>query len=184
MNGLKILAAFAAGLGCGILATRSYFDKKYQSIADEEIESMKEVIERKKDEEREAEAMVAQYHREVNGYVSSVPPSGVDRIIERAVEKVERTASPVEDDSPIEISSDEWLNDGYYDKFSMTYYEGDDVLVMDDGGDDGPFADIEDTIGIDIFEEFRSGKESEIFVRNPNTGIDYDVVKDQRAYNG
>lgn len=182
MNGLKILAAFAAGLGCGILATRSYFDKKYKDIADEEIESMKEVIDRKKGIERESEEMVKQYHREVEGYVSSVPPTDIREMVEKAVEK---TASPTEDDAPVEISSDEWLSDGYYDKFSMTYYEGDDVLIMDDGGDeDGPFADIDDTIGIDIFEAFRSGKESEIFVRNPNTGIDYDVVKDPRSYNG
>ena len=181
MNGLTILAAFAAGVGCGILATRSYFDKKYKLIADEEIASMREIIDRKKAEEHMDEELVKEYHQKVDNYISSVPPTKA--IARETTEAIDD--GPTEFDSPFEINTEEWLEDGYFDKLSLTYYEGDNVLVSDDveTDSDGPFANIEDTIGIDIFEEFRSGPEDEMYVRNPNTGVDYMVVKDPRKYN-
>ncbi len=181
MGAIKLLVAFAAGAGCGIFATRSYFASKYQDIADEEIASMKEVIDRKIAEDHMDKEITDQYHKEVDNYISSVPPTKAKPWPKR--KEVEE--SPSEFDAPFEINTDEWLEDGYFDKLSLTYYEGDNVLVSDDveTDADGPFADVEDTIGIDIFEEFRSGPEDEIYVRNPNTGIDYMIVKDPRKYN-
>lgn len=181
MGVIKVLIAFTAGAGCGIFATRSYFANKYKEIADEEIASMKEVVDRKIAEDHMDKEIVEQYHQEVDNYISSVPPTkATARPIRNNVDD-----SPSEFDSPFEINTEEWLEDGYFDKLSLTYYEGDNVLVSDDveTDSDGPFADIEDTIGIDIFEEFRSGPEDEIYVRNPNTGVDYMLIKDPRKYN-
>lgn len=187
MNLIHISVAFATGIGCGILATRSYFDKKYQAIADEEIESMRDVLDRKREErenEKATEAMVHDYHRQVDNYVSSVPPATND-IVKKVEKESQKNVGPTEEDGPFEIDTEAWLNDGFFDKLGMTYFAGDGVLVLDDIATDstGPFAEVEDTIGIDIFEDFINSEELEIFVRNPDTGIDYDVVKDFRSYN-
>ena len=40
---IKLLGAFSIGLGAGILASKRYFKKKYEDIADEEIAVIKSV---------------------------------------------------------------------------------------------------------------------------------------------
>ena len=104
---------------------------------------------------------------------------------------------PAESESPKEGSPDpyiityaEWANrTNSYDQVSVVYYEGDDILIEDDGRphpDDeidelGGFKlDIEDTVGRSNLEN--PDDDDVIYIRNDRYGIDYEVNFDPRAY--
>ena len=178
MNGIKILVAFATGIGCGIAATRTYFAKKYKDIADEEIESMRKELRRTleyREDKKEYVDKVSYYQSSDDG--STVPPR-TDYIRRKTEADIAAAQAPSEQDEPYAIDSMDYLNDGIYDKVGLTFYEGDAVL-LDEAGNE---VTVDETIGGNLYDIFREGNDLEMFVRNPDNGIDYDVVRDPGYY--
>lgn len=181
MEAIKILAAFAAGLGCGVLATRSYFKTRYESFANEEIESVIENFKKKIDEDvkKMEENREKEYSKVVDSYISPVPPSKIVK---------DEEEHPEDDipDEPYQITSMEYMDDGDYDKKVATYYVDDEALVVDtdDVSEDGELADVGRTIGKDNIEILLAGFDdgSALYVRNPSLGVDYEVSKSYASY--
>lgn len=181
MGALKILIAFAVGAGCGVFATRTYFEKHYKELADSEIESVVENFRKKEEKKKEKEVKTAMYKEIADGYISSVPPA-------KLVERAEKEAHP-EDDIPEEqyqISSMDFFNDGGYEKVSVLYYVPDETLVGPSDQKDEDILDIGSTVGKEAIEILESGFNdgSAMYVRNPRTSTDYEVTKSHSSYKG
>lgn len=184
-NVLVAFAAFAAGAGCGVLACKSYFEKKYKSVADEEILSVIETYRKKteeleKEEEKEKYAKTI-YHKHVDNYISSAPLEiDVDRV---AIAEMEHP----EDDEPDEqyqITSMDFFDDCEYDKVSLTYYANDDVLVGPSKFKDEDILDVGSTVGEDAIDLISNGFDdgSALYIRNPKTSTDYEISKSYISY--
>lgn len=198
---LKITAAFAAGIGCGVLATYSFFKEKYRKITEEEFESMRKFVEKQKEKdetkrkndisdkssivemERKSNELV-NYNNLTDNYISSVPPNDkeIENRINRMHEKMEELAEnehPEEEtDEQFEITSADWLDDPFFDKIILTYYTGDDTVANEAGLID----DVDMSIGTEQFELFKNSDDLERYIRNPALGIDYNIVKDTGCY--
>lgn len=99
------------------------------------------------------------------------------------VEEVLVTRTP---DKPYLISIDEYMQDhtsgdDEFDKLTITYYEGDDVLADEQ---DTSINDIEGTIGEQHLEMFgvQSGNPSIVYVRNERISTDFEIVKQENSY--
>ena len=81
-------------------------------------------------------------------------------------------------EKPYIISPEEY-EEGDYAKESLDYYEGDEVLV-------DPFGDIVDNVdeivGEDFASHFGEYEKDTVYVRNDMTEIDYEILRDYRAY--
>lgn len=199
---IKTIAAFAAGIGCGIAATYTYFRTKYKKRTEEELEAMDKIMrdlrEKKKDISEETfektgnsivemekhKTELTNYNKVTENYISSVPPgeNEIEKRIGRMHDKMEKLAegeNPKEEPSEqYEITSIDWLDDPFYDKVELTYYVGDDTMANEVGEID----DIDMSIGMEMFELVKNGDEPEMYIRNPSNGIDYNVVKDMGCY--
>lgn len=199
---VKMMAAFAAGIGCGVLATYSFFKKKYSTIAEEEISAMEAVLHEKKPKEEKEQKEgwknpvvefdkrsneLTNYNKMTENYISSVPPgeNEIEQRIEHMHQKAQEELEHAEAEHPREesgeqyqISSMDWLDDPFYDKVELTYYVGDDTVANEVGQID----DIDMSIGMDEFERFKNSDDNERYIRNPALGIDYNIIKDMGCY--
>ena len=199
---LNYMAAFAAGIGCGVLATYSYFRTKYEKIHNEEVAAIDAVMrrEREKDKDISEKAFeqtgssivemekrsneLTNYNKMTDNYISSVPPAEneIENRIADMHEKMEKLAEsehPEEEHSEqYEITSMDWLDDPFYEKVELTYYVGDDTMSNEAGQID----DIDMSIGMEMFEILKDRDDPEMYIRNPSLGIDYNVVKDMGCY--
>lgn len=66
-----------------------------------------------------------------------------------------------------------------FDKINLTYYEGDDTLILDQNGD---VLNIEETVGNDALNRFGEYEKDTVYVRNENLGADYEVVREHGSY--
>lgn len=205
MNTWKAAVIFTAGMGCGILATRSYFARKYKEIADEEIKAMETVMQKRTEKQEEEpknndesaapevysssldgwkgrKEELVNYNKQTESYISSVPTttSAIQSRLDELEKKMAEQEHPSEDnaDEQYEITSMDWLDDGMYDKVILTYFVGDDTVVNEAGMID----DVDMSIGMEQFEIFKSREDYEMYIRNPNLGIDYNIVKDPGCY--
>ena len=196
------MAAFAAGIGCGVLATYSYFRTKYEKIHNEEVAAIDAVMKKEREKEKDISEKafeqtgssivemekrsneLTNYNKMTENYISSVPPAEneIENRIADMHEKMEKLAEaehPEEESGEqYEISSMDWLDDPFYDKVELTYYVGDDTVANEAGQID----DVDMSIGMEMFEILKDREESEMYIRNPSLGIDYNVVKDMGCY--
>lgn len=163
------------GLG-GVLATRSYFQKKYADIADTEIRDMREYTKRKVNdilEERRDDEAVKEIEKE------GVEEDAIPSVYRNYVSSFDAEKEHPEDDipsEPFEIFEEEYESgeEAYYEKKELFLYLGDQVLA--DETDDAVYAD--ETIGEENLEKFLANDfEKVMYIRNPSTDVDYEVTK-------
>lgn len=166
---------FVVGGLAGVLATRSYFQKKYADISDKEIEDMRDYTNRKIDDilERHRDDEIINKIEEEEIEEDAIP-SVYSNYVSSSVE----TEHPEDDipTEPFEIFEEEYESgeEAYYDKKELFLYLGDGVLA--DEVDDAVYAD--ETIGEDNLKKFLEDEfEKVMYIRNPATDIDYEVTK-------
>lgn len=184
---------FTAGAAVGSLVTWKVVKTKYERIAQEEIDSVKETwgrLMRESDddiyeddmdeeelerirEEQEHAAVMTDYTTLAGKYSRT---SDVE--VENGKEGEEDYEVPIMN-GPCVITPDEY-GDGNYDHSlsCITYYSGDDVLA----DDWGVTLDIEETIGREALDHIGDYAEGVVHVRNERLQIDYEVVQDARTY--
>ena len=97
-----------------------------------------------------------------------------------AYNKALNMAQEVHDEPVYEINPEEFGEiDDIYDKISVTYYRGDDVLSDDEYNE---ILDTETTITFKIIDDFISCNKEVGYVRNEKLKIDYEVVIDEDSY--
>ena len=180
---MKYFIAFVAGSALGSLATWMFVKKKYEQIAQEEIDSVKEVYSKRKpktekndDDEEEAiqvdEKEVAEYEKiiETTGY------SKYSDIFNNA--KTEAMHDYLE--RPYVIRPEEFGELDGYEMISLTHYS--DGILADD--DDQRMVDdeIDEVVGADYAEHFGEYEDDSVFVRNDRLKCDYEILFDHRKY--
>lgn len=191
---VKVTFSFALGACVGVIASERYFNKVYKKIADEEIESVKnmflkktgdcttETVENKTELKRHVEkSSIQPFNKKEDllkysnilkdanyGTVSSDEDTGTNH-------------PDAEDDheiDPFVISPDEFGSEYDYDNVSLVYY-ADGVLADDE---DNIIVDIDDVVGEESLTQFGVYEADSVFVRNPRLKTDFEILLDSRNW--
>ena len=170
---------FLLGAATGSVATWQFTKKKYEQIAEEEINSVKEVFSKREQDTTDVEITVeSQPSVEANLKKFEEKPDistymGVLRNRAYIPEETEMAGN-----KPYVISPDEFGEFEDYDTISLTYYA--DHVLVDDGGD--KIEDMDDVVGMESLTRFGEYEEDSVFVRNDRLKCDYEILMDERTY--
>lgn len=171
---------FAAGAIVGSIATWKFVKTKYERIADEEIESIREVYSKKESATNGNE--VVQKEDEVVDEKPSIyeMKEYLERIKENGYhgEKIKEEGDPDMSDSPYVISPDEFGNVDDHTCVNLSYYA--DGVLADDW--DTVVLDPIEEVGPDIASHFGEYEEDTVFVRNEKLKVDYEICRDLRTF--
>ena len=196
-NKFIVFMMFIFGAAVGSAVTYKYVKEKYEQIAQEEIDSVKELFSKRGIEDRDDEPKdtsnirsraemakdkpsVAEYAAKLReqGYTNySNPGTVADEDAEPDSEKEEENES-MSNDKPYTISPEEFGEMYDYEKISLTYYA--DGILADD--DDELVDDIEEVVGAESLTKFGEYEDDSVFVRNDRLKCDYEILLDQRKY--
>lgn len=181
---------FAAGVLTGSLCTWYSTKKYYEKIANDEIESMKEWLARRVEEQDEKAEEQSSEPAE-----KSTSPSMKPNLMEyaamvkdlgytdysRRTEEPEKEAKEDEEvdemDRPYVIEPEEF-GECDYEEVSLTHY-ADGVLTDEQ---DNPIEDVDSMVGEDYAEHFGEYEDDSVFVRNDRMQTDFEILADQRNY--
>lgn len=185
-KGLACVIAFSLGAAIGSVATWKVIKTKYEQIAREEIESVKEVYSEKEDspvieeleEPVDLEAEAAEIlKKEKEEYEDSVKREGYTDYSSITNPKAgDKEVTDV--DEPYVISPDEFGDQGYETEFLSYYADG----VLADDADGTKIEDIDGTVGSDNLEKIGLHEPDLLHVRNDALETDYEISVDTRKY--
>lgn len=194
---MKNFFTFVTGLVIGSVVTYVVVKDKFEKIAQEEIDSVKEVFGRRVEKEADkkvekiAEKEVEKIRKEYNDYGSLTK----NYTSYSKNETEEDDCAQVEDDDGVELFEVERASDSDrpyvidpwdfggeegYDTVTLNYY-ADDVLTDSDNNviED---EDIDDFVGADFAEHFGEYEKDCVCVRNDRLKIDYEICRDIIKY--
>lgn len=194
---MKNFFTFVTGLVIGSVVTYVVVKDKFEKIAQEEIDSVKEVFGRRVEKEADkkvekiAEKEVEKIRKEYNDYGSLTK----NYTSYSKNETEEDDCAQVEDEDGVELFEverasnsdrpyviDPWDFGGEdgYDTVTLIYY-ADDVLTDSDNNviED---EDIDDFVGADFAEHFGEYEKDCVCVRNDRLKIDYEICRDIIKY--
>lgn len=184
-NILSSLFIFAAGAGIGSVVTWKLLKTKYEQIAQEEIESVKEVFARIYDPENKETESVEENADEEQPKLDKPKTKAqmdfedmVDIIEEQGYAEVEKGGpGPMANSKPYVIEPEEF-GESDYETVTLTYYT-DGVLA-----DDGMYIieDVADVVGEDFAEHFGEYEDDSVHIRNDARQIDYEILQEARAF--
>ena len=181
MSKVTNFVMFAMGAAVGSVVTWQYVKKKYEQIAQEEIDSVKAVF-MKKDPDMEvtvsetphqAEPRKVEEKPSISEYAALLKNEGYTNY--SGTGKEEQTSM---NDKPYVISPEEFGEYEEYEKISLTYY-GDQVLADEN---DELVEDVEGAVGFESLTHFGEYEDDSVFVRNDRLKCDYEILLDQRTY--
>ncbi len=183
-NKLINILFLAVGAAIGSAVTWKFLKTKYEQIAQEEIDSVKEVYLRKSKEDTETLESVKQAlekmgkvskpiqdsYEVMKEKISNLGYSSIDE------EGKEREQMPIE--KPYVISPDVFGDADGYDVVSLNYYA--DGVLTDDWGD--IIGNVDDIVGEESLTHFGEYEDDSVFVRNDRLKTDYEILKDERNF--
>lgn len=180
MNKVTGIAMFAIGAAIGSLVTWKLVKTKYERIAQEEINSVKETFAKRKpmintSKSVDIDEQVSNSKSEIEKY------RGLAKAYNYADEEDEENdeeGEPDMSDGPQIISPDEFAQNDSYDIVSLNYYA--DGVLTDDW--DNIIEDPEETVGPDIESHFGEYEEDTVYVVNDEHGAYYEICRDLRNY--
>lgn len=179
-SALSNILIFTVGAAIGSVVTWKLIKNKYEQIAKEEIDSVKEVFSRRKDEiisDEKRDDDFEEYHNITSLYSKeSDEEEDEDEDEDEDEEEVQEVKKQVK--KPYVISPDEFGEMDEYDAISLNYY-ADGVLTNDW---DEVIENVDDIVGIDSLNHFGEYEEDSVFVRNDTLQADYEILKDVRNY--
>lgn len=201
MNKIKAIVVFISGAAIGSAATWYYTKKKYESIATEEINSVKEVFSRRENplennseelndpepenQELQEKANLAKDKPNIIDYASKIQDLGYspdegETNEETEVEEVPKMREDItkRNPNPYVISPDDFAENEEYDVISITYYA--DKILADDN--DELIEDVEGVVGFESLSTFGDYDDNAVFVRNERLQTDFEILLDPRKY--
>lgn len=193
---------FIVGVGVGVVGSKTYFEKKYNDICNEEIKSVKETfenlrkIDRSKTSEKPSIKDVMEYSNIVknNDYasnpVNTIPDEDEDEEPDEFDEDdpvIEYIPSADDPDIVYEVRSDnrpesidpENFGDIVgYRREALNYYL--DGVFADDSGN--VVENVDETIGLDNLKHFDEYETGALFIRNDAKRCYYEVYLDKRNF--
>ena len=170
-NKIACLLAFSLGAAAGSVVVWRILKTKYEKIAQEEIDSVKEMFARRneKSEENDIELLSDRTSKE-----------RVD--IKEYAEKLQNLnysdGEVADTKRPKVISPDEFGEIYEYDTISLTYYA--DGVLTDEL--DEIVEDVDNVVGIESLTRFGEYEDDTVFVRNDELKADYEILLDPEPY--
>lgn len=182
MNKAGSLFIFVAGAAFGSFVTWKLLKDKYEQIAQDEIDSVKEVFSKKDSPDNEESVLAEESeHSEkpsIIEYAAKLQENGYtnysDSENKESVHKEDNNAV----EKPYVISPEEFGEFGEYDTVSLTYYA--DRVLADDNDD--VIEDVDDIVGAESLTHFGEYEDDSVFVRNDRLKCDYEILLDQRNF--
>lgn len=162
----KYFYAFLAGVAVGSFFTWRYAKKKYEILAQEEIDSVKEVFSRRKGNASEHIDKTLEYDE----YTATVQQCGYESYSDRKEEDT--------DNKPYVIAPEEFGDFEEYEKISLSYYA--DQILADEN--DEIIVDVDEIVGFESLTHFGEYEDDSVFVRNDKLKCDYEILLDRRTY--
>ncbi len=187
MNKAFGAAAFIFGAAIGSVATWYLVKTKYEQIAQEEIDSVKEVFSKKKSEnisDEEDEEGSSDIHEKVDfakdkpniiEYTKHLEDQGY--VDYSKIDSAEEEEKPVDEKKPYVIPPEEF-GEAEYDTISLTYYS--DHILADDL--DEMVEDVENTVTFDALNHFGEYEDDSVYVRNDRLQADFEILLDNRKF--
>ena len=181
-----VFLAFIAGAGIGSVCTWQLLKRKYELIAQEEIDSVKAAYATRETGKslvegfcnglKVAEDRTQKEEGDVDfkKYASIIQKEGYTDY-SRSVEEKKGEAFV---EKPYVISPEEFGEFEEYEKISLTYY-ADEVLADEN---DEEVDDVDEIVGDESLNHFGEYEDDSVFVRNDRLKCDYEILLDQRNY--
>lgn len=167
MSKLGIMAAFTIGAALGSVISWKILKTKYEQIADEEIESVKEAFANRQKEENHKEN--ENLKEEIEEYKSKINNNDYDTV------KEEKDMS-----KPYVISPNDYGELDGYELVSLTYYA--DGVLTDELNNVIDEEEVDELVGKESLNTFGEYEDDSVFVRNDDLLTDYEILYDQRNY--
>ena len=179
--------AFLTGVAVGAAATWNFAKKKYEQIAQEEIDSVKEAFRRlrgetkvKATEEPEDELADENEDDEANNHVDICEYRKVINNNSYDNDQNYEEGAPINMDRPYVIAPDEFGERAGYERFSFTYYS--DGTLTDECDEPISPEDVEKLVGKESLTHFGEYEDDSVFVRNDDIESDFEILLDLRKY--
>lgn len=176
-NLLSKIAIFAVGSAVGSVVTWKIVETKYKRIAQEEIDSVREVYAKtygESDEEEPDEQDIDDEDKDE--YERIIQSSGYGADDEDEEEDEEEEDEYMSE--PYVIDEEDYDENGY-DAETLYYYD-DGVLVY--SITDEVVDDIDGLVGNDSITQLEESGEDYIYVRNDELKTDFEILRDRRNY--
>ena len=186
--------AFVAGAAIGSVITWKLVKDKYEQIAQEEIDSVKDTFRNRtketepNSEESEDETETESGRRnkknlekpDIFAYASKINDMGYRNYSGISQDKAdeEDEEEREEMDEPYIISPEEFGELDGYEKITLYHYS--DGVLTDD--DNEPVEDVTNTVGDDYVDHFGEYEDDSVFVRNDRLKCDYEILLDEDKY--
>lgn len=168
---LKNLLIFAAGAVIGSVATWKFTKDKYKAIADEEIESVKEMFAKRKKKE-DIETLEPKFSdADLKKLKQMITTNGY-----RNYSNIAKEEEPIMT-KPYVISPEEF-GEADYPTESLTYYA--DGILTDDRNN--IIEDVERMVGTESLNHFGEYEDDSVFVRNDELRTDYEILLDNQRF--
>lgn len=169
MNKGLYLITFAVGALAGAAASWFVLKKRYERIAQEEVDSVKEAFKKRYSVEREEyeEKATDEKEEDLKAYNDVLNKSNYGN---STVTK--KSPSYMRVISPVDLGDIE-----HYKVVGLTYYA--DKILADDNGN---IVNIDETVGADALTQFGEYDDGAVHVRNTKNETDYEVLLDERDY--
>lgn len=169
-NGLKSAFIFVLGAAVGSAVTWKLLKTKYDQIVQEEIDSFKETVVKKREM---GEALV-------KGIQAGIDSASYDKYsdLTKPYQAEEGGSDSMDKPYILVIPPDEFGEDEDYDTESLILYT--DGVLADDQGN--KIEDINDLVGESSLDCFGEYEDDSVFVRNEKYKTEYEIVKDYRPY--
>lgn len=175
---------FIIGAASGATVAWYLLKDKYETLAQEEIDSVKEVFARReqkmKDEtvKRNVAEGIKDSDRtkpDLKEYAEQLKKNGYTRYSDLSADDEGVSDKQTK---PYVIPPEQFGDDENYDQISLTYYA--DGVLADEN--DEVIDDVEETVGIESLNHFGEYEDDSVFVRNDTRKCDYEILLDQRTY--
>lgn len=186
MNNKAIfVVAFSVGMAVGSVGTWYCVKKKYEELAQEEIDSVKQVFSKREKELKgdEIKKNIAENVKageqekpmSIKEYASFLQKQGYTNYSDtNEAENKEETKSV----KPYVIPPEQFGEIEEYDQIELTYYA--DHILADENDD--IVEDVEEAIGFESLSHFGEYEDDSVFVRNDERRCDYQILLDQGLY--
>jgi hypothetical protein len=179
-NALVCVLAFTSGAAVGAVVSWKLLKTKYEQIAQEEIDSVKEMYSTSTETEDtdvyEIESAAEESTNPKEEYETILESEGYTNYSRVKTEKGESAIMDTE--RPYVISPDEYGEFEGYDTETLTYY-ADGVLTDDQ---DNIIDDVDGLVGEASLKTFGKYEDDAVHVRNDALKTDYEILADVRTF--
>lgn len=184
-NKTVFILSFIMGAAVGSVGTWYYVKEKYEKIAQEEIDSVKEIFSKREKDLRgeEVKKNVADNVKageqekpmSIKEYASFLQKRGYTNYSDMYGDENKEVAKSVK---PYVIPPEQFGEIENYEQIELTYYA--DQILADEN--DEIVEDVEDAIGFESLSHFGEYEDDSVFVRNDERRCDYQILLDQGLY--